>query len=271
MSRTFFASELEGVATFWRIERRDGVTLGFSRHDRDLRFDGVLHRAAPGMLPSAIRRSSDLSQDSAEMEGALSHDTITQQDLADGRYDGAQVAVGAVDWETLENAILYRGAIGTVSGEAGRYAAQLQSAKAALDTDPVPRTSPTCRARFCGPGCTLSPARFTVEATVTTFDADASTITAASINSSLYAYGTLTWLDGPQVGLSVRILQNDEDLLILERPPAINTPANARVRLRQGCDHTLATCADRFGNAINFQGEPFLPGNDLLTRTPFAQ
>jgi hypothetical protein len=44
-----------------------------------------------------------------------------------------------------------------------------------------------------------------------------------------------------------------------------------RVQLREGCDHVLETCANRFANAVNFQGEPFLPGNDLLTSYPASQ
>jgi len=61
------------------------------------------------------------------------------------------------------------------------------------------------------------------------------------------------------------------DWLVLDRPAAIGTAAGILVELREGCDHTLDTCATRFGNAINFQGEPFLPGNDLLTRYPAPQ
>ena len=59
-------------------------------------------------------------------------------------------------------------------------------------------------------------------------------------------------------------------MLILERAldPAI--AAGNLARVREGCDHTIATCAGRFANSINFQGEPFLPGNDILTRTPAA-
>ena len=34
---------------------------------------------------------------------------------------------------------------------------------------------------------------------------------------------------------------------------------------------TVATCAARFGNAVNFQGEPFLPGNDMLAQYPVAR
>ena len=56
MSKVFFHQELEGVATFWRIERADGVALGFTSHDRDLWFDGLLHRAAPQCRPGAGQR-----------------------------------------------------------------------------------------------------------------------------------------------------------------------------------------------------------------------
>ena len=116
MSRVFFSTELEGVATFWRIHRKDGVTLGFTSHDRDLAFGGVLHRAAPGMLPSAVRRTAGLTGDSAEMQGALAHDSIAEADLAEGRFDGARVEVGSVDWETREHAVLYNGTVGAVVG-----------------------------------------------------------------------------------------------------------------------------------------------------------
>ena len=43
-----------------------------------------------------------------------------------------------------------------------------------------------------------------------------------------------------------------------------------RIELREGCDKRFETCVSRFANAINFRGEPHLPGNDLLTRYPGA-
>jgi uncharacterized phage protein (TIGR02218 family) len=159
VTRVWFSEELETTATFWRVLRRDGVALGFTTHDEDLWFDGVNHRATPGMLPSAIRRSAGFEADSAEVDGALSHDSIDAFDLAIGRFDGARVLIGVVDWESLERHVIYRGSIGTVSEEAGTFTADLVSRKAELARDPVPRTSPSCRAVFCGPGCALHPCR----------------------------------------------------------------------------------------------------------------
>jgi uncharacterized phage protein (TIGR02218 family) len=269
MSRVFFREELEPTATFWRVLRRDGVTLGFTGHDRDLWLDGVLHRAAPGMLPSAVRRTADLGADSVDVEGVLSHDAISSADLAASLFDGAQVRLGVVDWETGDRAILYRGEIGAIGEEATGFTAELLSAKARLEIDPVPRTSPTCRARFCGPGCTLSAARFTHELRVAAVDLAANAVSfIAGPPAESFRDGVLRWIDGPQAGRANTVVSAEDGMLVLEQllDPALAPGTLAR--LTEGCDHTIATCAGRFANAINFQGEPFLPGNDLLTRYP---
>ena len=269
MNRVFLASELEGVATFWRVHRRDGVTLGFTSHDRNLAFGGVLHRAAPGMVPSAIRTSLYLDEDSAEVEGVLAHDSIGESDLMLGRFDGATIAIGAVDWETREHTTLFSGTIGDVRAAGGRFHAELRSAKAMLDRDPVPRTSPLCRARFGGPGCTLATARYTVTRSLAHYDPDTGRASFGAFDHAPYLHGELLWLDGPLAGVRTAVIDAQAADLNIDGP-GIPLPAGIRARLREGCDHTLATCAGRFGNAVNFQGEPFLPGNDLLARHPSA-
>lgn len=271
MSRVFFRQELEPVATFWRIYRRDGVALGFTSHDRDLWFDGLLHRAAPGMLPSAIRKTADLEPDSAEVQGALTHDAIGAEDLAAGRFDDARVAIGTVDWETLGRAILYSGEIGAISEEAAGFTAELQSAKAALQADPIPRTSPTCRAQFCGPGCGLNAIRFSHEAVAASVDHEGNRVRfSADPAASSLAGGQLRWVDGPQAGLTMEIVRVEGDWLTLDMALDPELAAGARAIAREGCDHTLATCHARFANSANFQGEPFLPGNDIIARYPVA-
>lgn len=267
MSAVYLASELEGVATFWRIARKDGHTLGFTSHDRDLWFDGVLHRAAPGMVPSAIRRSAGITNDSADVQGALAHDSIRAADLAAGRYDGARFAIGVVDWETLQASVLYHGEAGAIAQEDGGFTAELQSAKAALQTDLVPRTSPTCRATFCGSDCSLSPALFTHEAKCTAIDHEGGLIQLTGGPDPQYLQdGWIRWVDGPHVGLTMQVQRVEGSTIMLDQPLAPTVALGSRVIARQGCDHTLATCHGRFANAVNFRGEPFLPGNDLLTR-----
>lgn len=271
--RGWFSGELETVATFWRIERKDGVTLGFTSHDRNVWFDGVLHRAAPGMLPSALRMSSGLEADSAEMAGALAHDAIREEDLAAGRYDGARIVVGLVDWERLENEPVYVGTLGAVGRDGASFSAELESLKSDLHREIVPRTAPSCRAEFCGIGCTLSAARFTHEAQLTAIADDRNAVRLATpVAAAKLADGILRWVDGPDAGLAIRIEGVTTDgWLLLDRSVAQPVAVGARAIVREGCDHRLETCTVRYANAVNFQGEPFLPGNDLLARYPSAR
>lgn len=264
--RVFFNRELDTAATFWRIFRRDGVTLGFTSHDRSLTFGGIAHRSAPGMVPAAIRMTSDFSDESAGVDGALSHDSIRDADLTAGLFDRAVIEIGIVDWESLAHQPIYVGTLGRVQGGTNAFSAELNSAKRVLERDLVPRTSPTCRARFCGPGCGLSAARFTHRHELTGIDLDLNRVRFDGLMVASFNDGQIRFLDGPQTGIAFGVLGTSSDWLILDRPLDENLKIGTKAELLEGCDHTIATCSSRFDNALNFRGEPFLPGNDQLAR-----
>lgn len=269
MSRVFLRSEVEAIATYWRIARHDGVTLGFTSHNRDLVFDGLRHRAAPGMVPSAIRRDASLESELLEVEGVLSHDAICAADLAAGRFDLARVTIGVADWETLDHAPLFEGTLGAISATGNAFEAELRSAKDAFLTDLVPRTSPTCRAAFCGADCQLNAARFTHLAKLLAYDETTSAVSfLGGPAPQLLLHGFVRWLDGPLSGIVMPVADLAGNALILDAQFAETPLPGTRALLREGCDHTLSTCAARFANTINFRGEPYLPGNDLLARYP---
>ena len=80
--------------------------------------------------------------------------------------------------------------------------------------------------------------------------------------------GRLRWFSGANTGLDARVLRSAGAVVTLAAPPVFAIDAGTLVEIGEGCDNTLATCAGRFGNAVNFRGEPYLPGIDLLTRYP---
>jgi uncharacterized phage protein (TIGR02218 family) len=264
--RVFFDRELDTVATFWRIYRRDGAALAFTSHDRDLTFGGMTHLAAPGMIPAAIRLTAELANDSAEVQGALNHDSLREEELAAGLFDEAAIEIGAVDWTNLDNHTLYTGQIGRIEDDQSQFSAELQSSKSLLEQDIVPRTSPTCRAEFCGRGCGLSAVSFTCVHRLAAVDLEGNRARFTGLDGEAHIDGRLRFMTGPQTGVTFGIIDADEDWLVLDRPLVDGTAIGTRAELREGCDHTIATCAARFGNAANFRGEPFLPGNDLLAR-----
>lgn len=80
--------------------------------------------------------------------------------------------------------------------------------------------------------------------------------------SALLYSGKVTWLSGANAGVTsfIRIWNNGTKIarLYTELPNAITVGDKFVYAL--GCDKTIGRCADTFGNAHNFRGEPYLPG-----------
>jgi uncharacterized phage protein (TIGR02218 family) len=268
----FLEPELTTIALCWRLERRDGVALGFTTHDRDLAIGGLVYRAAPGMLPSAISLSDGFAVDTLDIEGALSSAAITGGDLRAGRWDGASVRIFMVDWEAPDGGILpvARGELGEISILGDAFEAELRGPTALLDMGVVEQTSPECRAMLGDRRCRVDmAARVTITRIAAVVDEEIVEIEAAAPGNA-YGHGRLRWLGGANSGLESAVLRSDGAALTLREPAAFPAQAGDLIELHEGCDKSLATCAGRFGNAANFRGEPHLPGTDLLTRYPGA-
>jgi uncharacterized phage protein (TIGR02218 family) len=273
MSDPWLLGPLTTTAYGWRLERRDGVTLGITSHDKDVLFDGLLHRSSPGMVPSSILESTGLDTDGLQVKGALSSDVITEADINAGRWDLASVSIYMFDWTNpdLGKRILASGELGEISFSNQGFEADLRGLTFCLDRDVVPLTTPGCRASFCDAACGLNLRRFSHEVTVQSV-ADAQVVfqNPQPISAGALSYGYLQWLQGDNSGLTADILRNGISDVTLVNRPAYPVLSGTRAIVYEGCDKRLATCATRFGNGINFRGEPYLPGNDLLTRYPGA-
>jgi phage terminase large subunit-like protein len=85
-----------------------------------------------------------------------------------------------------------------------------------------------------------------------------------------FLFGRLRYFSGANCGAASVILAVSGDKVRVRDLPRAEVVAGDIVELREGCDKRFQTCVSRFANAVNFRGEPHLPGNDLLTRYPGA-
>lgn len=263
-----FDDVLTTVAFCWRLVRRDGAALGFTSHDRDLSVGGLTYRASPGMLPAAVERGPG---DRPDVAGAVTHGLLAEDDLLAGRWDGAVSRLFAVDWTAPETAqvVLADGVLGEVGLTGRRFEAALLGPAAALDAPACEVTSPTCRADLGDQRCRVDMGGRRTRGRAASGDGNWVTL-AEPAALAPFLTGELLWLAGANAGLRARIAAVDGPRVRLDPAPPSAVEAGTAVRLSEGCDKRFATCRDRFANHLNFRGEPFLPGNDLLTRYPGA-
>ncbi len=114
-----------------------------------------------------------------------------------------------------------------------------------------------------------------------TFTADPAIFADPKFAGDFLDFGALVWETRLNAGHTSQVknttVPNFE--LLLQTPFAIQ-PGDV-FRVSAGCDKTRAACRDKFripgsrdfslGNAVNFRGEPDLPGRDVIFRTPDAR
>lgn len=269
MSAAWLAQPLVTAAWCWRLARRDGVVVGLTSHDRDLWRGGLLYRAAPGMRPAQIEQHDRLEGQSIDLSGAISSRAIRAEDIAAGRWDGAALTLLLVDWEDGDAVpvVVAQGTLGSIEQRGREFAAELLGPLTFLDAPVARLTSPTCRAQLGDRDCRVALAPLTMHMGAVGVSGR-EVMLDAPVAADIFVLGRLRWLDGGAAGLSSPIIAQGADRVTLAELPPVLPAFPARVELRQGCDKRLATCAARYGNAVNFRGEAQLPGFDLLTRYP---
>ncbi len=269
-----------GVTTLahcWVLTRRDGTVQGFTDHDQDIVISGVVCRAGTGFTASEAASKFDLSVTGAEVSGALADSSLTEADLAAGRYDAAAVESWLVDWsEPGLRVLTARGSLGEVRREGAAFTAELRGLADRLSQESGRYYTARCAADLgdgrCNVNLTAAAWRGTGKVAALTATSQFIATGLDSFAAGWFSAGRLSWTSGANTGTSVEIKQHSIEgghaVLSLWQAMAETIGAGDGFVVTAGCDKTLATCRDRFANTANFRGFPHIPGNDFVISYP---
>ena len=264
------------LAILVKVTRQDSVVLGFSTHDRDLEVDGVTYEALSGISATALRTTIGTGIDNMEFMGALTSDSITEDDLLGERYDLATVEIFLVDWEEpdITPVTFSKGTIGRVTIKQAQHTTEHRALGQLLDQQGL---------RLCVAGCSavgnLGEAPCFADLTGKTFSvtgvsgstAEVVRVSGVGITGhgvGFFEYGRLIALAGPNAGITREIKSSVDSGGNVHATLAEAFPFTPQVGdtyiLRVGCDGKFATCDSRFDNAVNFQGFPHLVGTQKV-------
>ena len=254
----------------WRVERADGAVFGFTDHDAPVVFGDLVCEPGAGFSSGEMRAEAGAPARGGGF-GAIDSETITEADLDNGVWDGAEVSLHRVDW--TEPALRYRaftGELGAIRrGEAG-FEAELDGLSARLNRTIGRVFARTCDAELgdgrCGAdlddaafraagiaGEALGPGAFGVQGL-------------EGFAPGWFTRGVMEWTSGGNAGARMRVADHAPGRIELERAPAAPVAAGDGFVVTAGCDKRAETCREKFVNFENFRGCPHMPGNDLLVR-----
>ncbi|KAF0227835.1 MAG: protein transfer agent-like [Beijerinckiaceae bacterium] len=262
-----------GVTTLcrcWLLTRKDGFELGITDHDSDLMIGTTLFEANGGFDASAIEAGAGLAPSGGEIKGTLTSDRIVAEDIEAGLYDGAVLRSYLVDWQAPTLDFLVDSAtLGEIRRADRHFVAETRSAFQALDQEQGRLYTAACNAELGDARCgvDLSTPPFAITGVVLTTDGR-NGLTASAVENAvtgLFSRGIVTFTGGANAGMSVIVKDHRAggELVFwqgLVRPLA---PGDT-FSVTAGCDKRFSTCRDRFVNAANFRGFPFIPAPEFV-------
>lgn len=267
------------LCSCWRMTRKDGKVFGFTDNTFDLVIDGVTYSSAAGMKPSTASSTAGLIVDSMEIMSILTAAGATDRDVRAGLFDKADMLFFVVNYADLSmgKMIVKTGNLGTVQLKQGKFVAEFRSLTQETLSDVVELTRQTCRVRRLGecPGCCVNLNGNTVQGLPIR---SLGTITLAQSRRDLtvtfdnphtwpvgfFKKGLVLFLSGQNMNIEGEIKSSNGSSLTLQQPAPFTYVIGDRVRVEAGCDRRIETCGDKFGNNLNFRGEPFVPGTDKV-------
>jgi len=265
------------TARCWRILRKDGVTLGFTDHDRALPVEGTECSPAHGLDGSEVPSRLGQQVETGEVLGVLDSAAIQEDDIMLGCYDGAIVETWLVNWADQSQCLRLRvDTIGEIVREDGVFRAELRSPQQALNVTRGRVYQGLCDAVVgdarCGVDLDLPAHKGVALVTQVLDDFHLRVSGLGGFDEGWFAFGVGRWSDGRRQGLRDPILTHrrepEGDVLGFASRVGDWIGIGDQLTLTVGCDRRFATCKARFGNDINFRGFPHIPGSDYVLRHP---
>jgi uncharacterized phage protein (TIGR02218 family) len=263
------------IARCWRFERRDGEVVTVTTCARDLLINGELYRSKEGMNPTAISQEASAAVANSEVNGTMAAESVDEEELFAGLWDGAFVTVFEVNYRDLSMGILrlQSGNIGDVKAGRSAFTAEVRGLTQSLQkivgrvfTKGCPWVFGSVGTLYV-PACNKALGPLTVTGALTSF----TSLRAFSDSSrgevaDYFGAGVITFTGGENEGFSMEVYSYDgAGNFVLHLPLPFNPAIGDTYSLTPGCRKRYTEdCVGKWNNGPNFGGFPLVPGSDKV-------
>jgi len=262
----------------WKLTRRDGQVFGFTDHDRLLQFDLVGFEPTSGFTSTVIESSLGLSVDNMNAIGALSATALSEDDLAAGDFDDAEIEIYRVNWGDVSQRVLLRkGNLGEVKRGRTAFEAEVRGLAHKLN-QPIGRLFHFgCDADLGDIRCgvDLEDLAFKGVGTVLSITSQRRVFKASGLDgfeTGWFERGKITFASGANLNRQMEVKRHTKTgssvVIELWQEMPDDFALSDGFTITAGCDKQFETCKIKFNNTVNFRGFPHMPGNDFVLSTP---
>ncbi len=254
---------LTNTASFWRIQMADGKALCFTDSDINIKYEEETYICGSNFTPNAIASSNELAQDNFTIAGIIDGELISKESLMSGDFSQAYFEFFII--KNKEKLILKTGWLGDIKFDNNKFTASVNSLSSKTNNLIGKCYSSSCRAEFGDLYCKINKENYKLSGEVTALVEDYSFIDSSRIEPDDYfTQGILEFISGANKGRSYNISSFYDNKITIDSIFNQKIKIGDKYTITAGCNKSLYVCINKFSNAINFRGEPFIPSRHKL-------
>lgn len=250
-----------------------GGTSRYTSAAADVVISGTTYTQLNGLSRSAIEDAGDIYK-SALTITAPEDFTVSKLFEVYPPSDVVTCAIKRVQFADLTDvATIWLGRILNVAWPPGHSTLTCESVFSRLKQPGLRRVySRTCPYVLYGDECKAISTSFQETAILNALSADGFTLSSATFSAhadGYYAGGKLVFDAGGGIVEKRGIRSSSAAGSLVITHPITTLTAASTVVVNPGCDHTLVTCQSKFGNSLNFGGQPYIPVVNPFTNSVY--
>ena len=260
-------NKVSKLVTCWRMILRDSKILCFTDADEDVFFEKEKYICGGYFMPNKLSNSNELGEDIFSINGIIDDKIITRKDILSGFFLDSYLEVFIIDLlkNNQDKIVIKTGWFGEIKLKEYSFTAEICSLSSKFNKVITKCYSKTCRADFSDQYCKLDKEKFTSKGEVSFALQNNSFIDEFRVEpDEYYNHGVLTFLSGINKGFSYQIIEFKDKKIILDSIILLDIKNGDKYIITAGCDKNIETCINKFDNAINFRGEPYIPAKSFL-------
>lgn len=242
----------------------------YTTHHEDLVIDEVEYKTGQVLDSSSIEQAMDLGNDNYEASVILEDDEVSKEQILSGEFDNAYVEIFMIYPEDLiaGKIPLNCGYITNIKLVDDKFTFEVSGLSSKLDREVAKLYSPYCRAKFGDDKCKINRELFVLKTSIAKIiEPGKIKVIAIKIAQANLIDAEIKFTSGRSLGLTTIVLEANNNVLLLKDEIEDELDIGDQVEIIPNCDKKFSTCCEVYNNAVNFRGEPSIPGIDEILKT----
>lgn len=253
----------------WHIKTAEKF-FGYTNYSEDLIIKELRYKSDKIINNSSFEQNNDFSENNYEFSLIFDEEEISKQQILAGELDNAYIEVFLINACELSagKIVINSGYINNIKLKDDLFIIETSGISKKLNKEIIQLYSPFCRAVFGDKKCKINQAKYSFETQVEeVINFNQIKILPFTVQSSNLINAEIKFLSGRNSSNTNKIKQVEKTMVFLQNNVQKVVHKGDKLLITPNCDKNFTTCCNIYNNAINFRGEPNIPGIDEILKT----